>query len=145
MLRSVGEINGAPFNVEDTIGRSTRHRGVNAAGPARETCAASPPQIIGALVVPVREDGAVVVEPGQTHVGKVGTCSRKLGIAIGRHIDACVSRATGRIRERQHDVGYYIIPVIARVRCAWHDTAAYLSYVKAGAGCRRWGWCRSRR
>ena len=34
-----------------------------------------------------------------------------------------------RVRERQRDGGYRIIPVIADVGRAWHDTAADLRYV----------------
>ena len=34
-----------------------------------------------------------------------------------------------RVREGQCDRGYHIIPVIAGVRRAWHDAAAYLRYV----------------
>ena len=128
LLGSVGEIDGAPFDVEYPIGRSARYRGVNAAGATRISRATNPAQVVSSLVVPVRQDRIVVRGPRQTDVGKVGSRGRKLGIAIGRHIDVCVSRAISRIRERQHDVGYYIIPVIARVRCAWHDTAAYLTY-----------------
>ena len=37
-----------------------------------------------------------------------------------------------RVRERQCHGGYLIIPVVADVRRAWHDTAAYLRYSRNG-------------
>jgi hypothetical protein len=54
---------------------------------------------------------------------------RKLGIAIGRQINARESRGIEGIREGQRDGGYLIVPVIADVCRARHDTPAYLSYV----------------
>jgi hypothetical protein len=82
LLGGVGEIHRAPFDVEDTIGRSARYRGVDAAGATRVRRAANPAQIISALVIPIRHDRVVVAEPRQADVGKVGTHGRELGIAV---------------------------------------------------------------
>ena len=78
----IGEIHRAPFDVQDTIGRSTGHRRVNAAGATWISRTAA--LCIGAQVVPVREDGGVVIEPRQANVGEGGICGRELGVAIGR-------------------------------------------------------------
>ena len=88
LLGGVGEIHRAPFDVEDTIGRSARYRGVNAAGATRVSCAANPAQIVSSLVVPIRHDRVVMAEPRQADVGKVRSRGRKLGIAVGNHVDA---------------------------------------------------------
>jgi hypothetical protein len=50
----VGKVNGAPFDIEDPVGRSARHRGEDTAGATRESRATA--LRIGALVVPIRED-----------------------------------------------------------------------------------------
>ena len=84
---------------------------------------------IGALVVPIREDGVVVSRPRQTHVCERRVSSRKLGIAIRRHCDAVEGLVVDRVGEWQWDRGCHIIPVVARVRRPWHDTAADLRYV----------------
>ena len=54
----IGKVNRAPFDIEDPVGCSARHRGENTAGSTRESRAAA--VCIGALVIPVREDGVVV-------------------------------------------------------------------------------------
>jgi hypothetical protein len=83
----IGEVNRAPFDIEDPVGRSARHRGEDAAGATRESRA--PALRIRALVVPVREDRVVVTDPRQrTDIGKGRIGSRKLRIAVGRHVDA---------------------------------------------------------
>ena len=51
----------APFDVEDPVGRSARHRGEDTAGSTRERRAAA--VCIGALIVPVREDRVVMTGP----------------------------------------------------------------------------------
>ena len=153
LLGGVGEIHRAPFDVEDTIGRSARYRGVNAAGATRVSCTANPAQIISSLVVPIRHDRVVVAEPRQADVGKVGSHGRELGIAVGRHIDAGERQVVQRVTEGKRNTGYHIIPVITAIRRAWYDAAADLTYYIMAAGCRRWrgswGWsisrCRRRR
>ena len=47
-----------------------------------------------------------------------------------------------RIRKRKRNVSHLIIAVIACVRAAWLDAAAYLSYYETAARCRRWSRCR---
>ena len=138
----VGEIHRAPLDVEDTIGRCTRHRGEHTAQAPWVTRATNPPQIIRALVVPVSEDGIVVGEPRQANVGKVGSRGRELSRPIGRYIDARERRVVQCEWERQWNSGHYIITMIAGVCSAWHDTAPYLTdRVYAAGRCR----CRCRR
>jgi hypothetical protein len=125
-LGGVVEIDGAPFDVEDSIGRTPGHRRENAAGPAWEARAAR--VYIRALVVKVWEDAVVVGEPRQANVSEGGICSRELGIAVGRQIDARVRVAIERVSEGERDGGYQIIRVIADVRRPRHDIAPYLRY-----------------
>jgi hypothetical protein len=122
----IGKVNGAPFDIEDPVGRSARHRGEDAASSTRESRA--PGLRIGALVVPVREDGVVVGGPRQrADVGKSRVGSRELRIAVGRHVDAVKGVIVQGVRERQRNGGYLIVPVIAAINRAWDDAAAYLS------------------
>src|SRR5438874_279759 len=97
----------------------------------------------------MRENRTVVAGPWQADVIEVAIACVELSIAVRGHIDVVVSPAADDVRERERNVGYLFIPVIAGVSCAWQDAAAYLSYVKASAGCRRWGrsWrgCRASR
>ena len=73
-------------------------------------------------------------EPRQANVSKVGSHGRELGIAIRRQIDRSEALVVQRVREWQRNGGDGIIPVIADVGRAWHDTAAYLIYhVRANA------------
>jgi hypothetical protein len=67
--------------------------------------------------------------PWQASIKQGRIRGRKLGIAIGRQINARESRGIEGIRERQRDSGYLIVPVIADICGARHDTPAYLSYV----------------
>ena len=77
--------------------------------------------------------------PGQANVNKSGVHGCKLGIAVGRHINACVGRVVERECEGQHHVGDYVIPVIAGVGRAGHDAVTDLSYhISNNARCRRW-------
>jgi len=66
--------------------------------------------------------------PRQTDVGKVGSHGRELGIAVRRDIDGAERLVIQRVTEWYREAGYRIVPVIAAVRRAWHDTAAYLTY-----------------
>src|SRR5438094_765296 len=137
LQRRVSKIHRAPFNVEDPVRCSPTHRGVNTAGSARIRRAANPTQIVRPLIVPVREYSVVVREPRKAHVGKVGSHGRELSVAVGGQIDARERRIVERKRERQRDGGDHIIPVIAGVRRARHNTTAYLGYrVLADARCR---------
>lgn len=132
------EVNGAPFNIEDPVGRSARHRGEDTAYSARE--ARAPGVSIGALVVPVGKDGVVVSGPRQrADVGKSRIGSRKLGIAVGRHVDAGKGLVVQGVRERQRDVSYLIVPMIATIGRPSDDAAAYLIYhVRTDARRGRW-------
>src|ERR1043166_2166566 len=151
MLGSVVEIDGAPLNVKDPIGRSAGHRDVDAAGPARIAGAAGPTHIIRPQILPVGEDGVVVAVPWQADISEGILRGRKLGIAVGRQSDARVSLIVERERKGERNVGDYVIPVIAGVCRARDTTAAYLIYrVLADARCwrrtgrsrRRRRWCR---
>ena len=74
-----------------------------------------------------REDGVVVTGPRQrTDVSKGRIGSRKLRIAVGRDVDAVKGLVVQGVRERQRNVGYLIVPVIAAIGRPWHDVAAYL-------------------
>jgi hypothetical protein len=75
----------------------------------------------------------------RTNVGKSRIGSRKLGIAVGRHIDAGKGLVVQGVRERQRDVSYLIVPMIATIGRPCHDVAAYLIYhVNTDARRGRW-------
>jgi hypothetical protein len=97
MLAGVAEIDGAPFDVEDTIRRTARDRGENAACSIGKNGAAG--VRIRALVVPVWEDRVVVGEPRQANVSKGCISGRKLGIAVRRQVDARERHVIERVRE----------------------------------------------
>ena len=116
-----------PLNVKDTVGSRATYR--------REY---AEPAIDQIEVVPVWENSVVMGSPRQAVVSKRRICGHKLGITVGRQIDAGESRAVQGIREGQRDRRYRIIPVIADVGGARNDTAPYLSNrVVAHARCRR--------
>jgi len=74
-------VQGAPLDVEDAIGSSTRHRGVNPAGASRINRTAG--QLLRGQIFPVRHNGIVVGSPRQTEVSKGEIYSGELGIAVG--------------------------------------------------------------
>jgi hypothetical protein len=116
-----------PLDVEDAVGRSATYRGEDAE-----------PTVDQIQVVPIRVDRVVVSEPWQARVRKGCVHSHELRVAVGRQIDARESRVVQTIREGQRNGDDLIIPVIAGVRSAWHDTAPNLSDgVVAHARCRR--------
>ena len=82
-----GEIDCAPFDIEDTVGRGAFYRSENTAVPARETRAAR--VRIGAQIIPIREDdvgaAACVRQAGVSEVRGKG---HKLKSAVGVHIHA---------------------------------------------------------
>jgi hypothetical protein len=122
-----GKVLRPPLNVEDAIGSSATYR-----------CEDAEPTVDQIQVVPIRVDGVVVGEPRQTTISKCRIGSQELGITVGRQINARESRAVQDVREGERDGGDRIISVIADVRGAGHDAAAYLSdRVVAHAGCRR--------
>ena len=106
-----------PFNVEDAVGCSATYR-----------CEDTKPAIDQIQVVPIRVDRVVVGGPRQADVREGGIGSRKLRIPVGRQINVCECLVVQRVRERQRDGGYRIIPVIADVGRARHNGAANLSY-----------------
>jgi hypothetical protein len=106
-----------PFNVEDAVGCSATDRGEYAE-----------PSIDQIQVVPIREDRVVVGSPRQANVSKGGIGGRELRVAVGRQIDRGKGLVVQRVREWQRDRGDCIVPVIADVGSAWHDTAANLRY-----------------
>src|SRR5207249_10989642 len=110
------EILRPPLNVEDAVGRTATYRGEDAK-----------PAIDQKQVVPVWEDRVVVAGPWQAGVGEGGIHGRELRIAVGRQIDRAESLVVQRVREGQRDGDHRIIPVIAGVGRAWHDTGGYLA------------------
>jgi hypothetical protein len=64
----------------------------------------------------------------QAYVEEGRIRGRELRIAVGRQIDRVEGLVVQRVREWECDGGYLIIRVIADIRRAWHDAAAYLSY-----------------
>ena len=85
----------APFDVEDSIGRTAAYRSVNATGSARETGTAR--LRIGAQVAPVWEDYSVMAAPRQAHIDSGRRGRGKLRIAVGRQVNARESRAIQRV------------------------------------------------
>ena len=126
-LRGISEIHSAPLDIEDTIGRSTRHRREDTACSAGELRTAG--LCIGALVIPVWQDGVVVSRPWQADVDPVNVGGGELRIAVGRHIDAVKGLVIQRIAERQTDKRCAVIGVITGVRRPCHDAATDLGYV----------------
>ena len=95
--RRISEVNSSPFDIEDPVGRSARYGREDTAVATRESRA--PAVCIGALVIPVGEDGVVVTGPRQrTDVGKGRIGSRKLRIAVGRHVDAVKGLVVARCK-----------------------------------------------
>ena len=111
------EILRTPLNVEDAVGRSATYRRKD-----------PKPTVHQIQVVPIRVDRVVVGEPRQALVAKGRIGGRELRVAVGRQINASEALIVQRVREWQRDGGDCIIPVIADVRGAWHDAAAYLIY-----------------
>src|SRR5262249_34831540 len=107
-LACIVRIDRAPLDVEDAIGRSARHGRINATGAVRVNRAAG--VCVGAEVIPVWEDGVVVIQPRQANISRTGVCGRKLRISIGRYIHTVEALVIEREREWQWDVSYYIIP-----------------------------------
>ncbi len=135
MLAGVVVIDGAPFDVQDSIRRNAGNRGVDTTGATGVSRATR--VCICALVVPVREDGEVVAEPRQANVGPGVIRCRKLRIAVGRQIDRVERAVVQSVREWQRNGGDRIIPVIADVGFPSHATALYRKYhVFADARCR---------
>ena len=137
-LIDVGKVNSAPFDIEDPVGRCARHRGEDTAGSTRESRASA--VCIGALVIPVGEDGIIVGGPRQrTDIGESRVGSRELRIAVGRHVDAVKGLVVQGVGERQRNGGYLVVSVIAAIDRARHDASAYLSeHVLADARRGRW-------
>jgi len=75
-----------------------------------------------------------VAGPRQALVGECRVRGCELRIAVGRQIDRSEGLVVQGEWEWERDGGDLIIPVIANVRGAWHDAAAYLIYhVRANA------------
>jgi hypothetical protein len=105
-----------PLNVEDAVGRTPAYRGEYAK-----------PAVDQIEVVPVRVDRVVVGGPWQALVGEGGIGGRELRIAVGRQIDAGEGLVVQAVREWQRNGDHCIIPVIAGVGRAWHDSGGYLA------------------
>ena len=74
-------VQSAPLDVEDAIGSSARHRGVNPAGASRITRTVG--QLLRGQIFPVRHNSIVVGRPRQTEVSKGDIYSGELGVAVG--------------------------------------------------------------
>jgi hypothetical protein len=117
-----------PLNVEDAVWCSTTYR--------REYAEPGVDQI---QIVPIRENRVVVGEPRQADVGEGRVSGHELRVAVGRQVDVRECLVVQRVREWQCDGGHRIIPVIADVGRARHDTPANLTdRVLTHASCRRW-------
>ena len=94
--------------------------------------------------------------PWQALIGEGRIGGHELGIAVGRQINRSECLVVQGIREGQRDGDDCIIPMIAGVRGARHDTAADLSdcilhdarcgrrrVSRRRAGCGRRGWGRA--
>jgi len=66
--------------------------------------------------------------PWQTFVGKGGIGTGKLRIAVRRQVNRVKGLIIQRVRKGQCHGSYFIIPVIAYVRRAWHNAATDFSY-----------------
>lgn len=134
----IGEINRAPFDIENPVGRTATGRGEHTAGSVRESRA--PALRVRAQVVPVGENRVVVASPRQrAHIDNVLIGSRKLRITVRRHVDAVKALVVNRVGEWQCNRSYLIIPVVADVRRPWHDAATDLLYDVLGRAGKRWG------
>lgn len=122
-----GEIDRAPFDVEDTVGRSARDGREDTASAVGVTRAAS--VCIGAQVVPIRERDVGAGCVRQTTVREDRRRVHKLQCAIGIHVRHRKRLVIQAIGEGQRDRRGAIVNVIARVRRAWHDTATDLRYI----------------
>ena len=72
--------------------------------------------------------------PWQALVGEGRISGRELRVTVGRQIDRSEGLVVQGEWEGERDGGDLIIPVVADVRGAWHDAAAYLIYhVRANA------------
>src|SRR5262249_9347244 len=91
-------------------------------------------------IIPIWHDAVIVGEPRQATVSKGRIQGRELRVAVGRQIDTRKCLVVQGVREGQWDRVDFIIPMIADVRCAWHDAAANLAYcvLIAGRTCRCW-------
>ena len=76
------EIDCAPFDVEDTVGRGARNRGVNSTTAVGVAGATPARHLIGAQVIPIRQHGIVVCTPWQAKVTPGVIAGGKLGSAI---------------------------------------------------------------
>ena len=86
-LRGIGEVNGAPLDVEDTVGRTACDGREDTARSARERGTAR--LSIGALIIPVRKDSVVVDRPRQrANVRPLNVCGSELRVAVGGCIHA---------------------------------------------------------
>src|SRR5262245_23274970 len=116
-IAATREVLRPPLDVKDAVGRSATYR-----------CEYAKPGVDQIQVVPIRVDRVVMSGPRQALVGEGGIGGCKLRVTVGRQIDARKCLIVDRVREGQRDGSNRIIPVIADVRRAWHNRAAYLSY-----------------
>ena len=121
-----------PLNVKDAVGSSATYR-----------CEYAKPAVDQIQIVPVWEDRVVVGGPRQASISKRRIGSHELGVAVGRQIDRSECLVVQRVREGQRNGGHRVIPVIADVGRAWHDTPAdlidrVLTHARCRRRCRRW-------
>jgi hypothetical protein len=69
-----------------------------------------------------------VGNPWRALVAEVRCSSYELRITVGRQIDRGEGLVIQGVGERERDVGYRIIAMIADVCSAWHDSGGYLAY-----------------
>ena len=80
----------APFDIEDPVRRSPRHRSVNAAAPSRVTGAARAHRI-GAQILEQRMNSEIMRRPRNAHSNKRAIAGYKLCCAIRGQIHAAIA------------------------------------------------------
>ena len=111
------EVLAAVLDVKDAVGSSTANGGKYPKAT-----------VYVVQIVPVRQDEVGLAGVGQACVSKRTQRVHELLSTIGVHTHCGKRLIVQRIRERQRYHGRAIVAMIAGVRSAWHNTAAYLSY-----------------
>src|SRR5439155_16052261 len=110
------EIRGAPFDVEDAVGRRTAEAGIDALGRAESA--------VSAQVGTESEDGVVKSRGGQTDIEIVGIGAAELEVAIGADAGGGEGLPVVSVGERKGDCGSDVVAVVADIGSAWDDGSA---------------------
>ncbi len=109
-------IGGAPFEVEDAVGRDSTQVGVDALG--------RPIGAVGAQVIPKSEDGVGKSRGRQTGIDIVTIGAGELKVAVGADPGAGEGLSVERVGERKRDGSSKIVPMVADVTSAGNDSGA---------------------